>query len=181
MPRRALKLAPRMGLLALSFAAPVAAANLAAVDLVDPVDHAERTLPRERPGAVVRGEGGVIDERDAIRLDPTLELSLLGQVDATPAYWPTQITRYRFATVSQGLLPLRPQDTSGLLGGLSHDSEDGLGLSSENEYALGGYYGWKLTPNTTLQGDLQYVHPGELGARSDTDSVVLGLNLHIEF
>ncbi len=160
---------------------PVAAAHLAAVDHTDPGDHAERTLPRERPGAVVRGEGGIIDSEHAFRLDPSLQLSLVGDVDSTPEYWPTQTTRYRVATVTHGVLPERPQDSSGLIGGISRTSEASMGPSINNEYALGGYYGWQLTPNMTLQGDLQYVHPGDIAARSHADSLVVGLNLHIEF
>ena len=173
MPRTALKLAPRMTSLALTFAAPVAASDL--------LTQVERSLPAERPGAIVRGAGGIIESDRAFELDPALDVSLLGGYDATPEYWPTQTTRFRIATLTHGTAWNRPEDRAGMIGGLSHTSEPGFGTMLQEECSIGGYYGWQLAPNMTVQGDIQYLMPGPTTHDQEHGSLVSGLNLRIEF
>ena len=172
-PRNAFTLAPRMASLALTFAAPAAAFDL--------LEQVERSLPDERPGAVSRGFDGVIDPDEGLQLHPELDVFFQGGFDATPEYWPVQTTRYRIASVTAGECWNRPEDRFGMIGGFSRTSETRFGPSLEEEYAIGGYYGWQLAPNMTVQGDIQYLMPGPTTDDRDQGGLMSGLNLRIEF
>lgn len=173
MTRNAFTLAPRMASLALTFAAPAAAFDL--------LEQVERSLPEERPGAVSRGSDGVIDSDRGLQLAPELDLMFQGGFDATPEYWPVQTTRYRIASVTHGEWWDRPEDRFGMIGGFSRTSESRFGPALEQEYAVGGYYGWQLAPNMTVQGDIQYLMSGPTMDDREQGGLVSGLNLRIEF
>jgi hypothetical protein len=159
--------------MALMFAAPVAAADL--------LDQVERMVPDERPGAVVRGTGGIIDPTDSIRIKPGLDLWFQGDIERSPEYWPVQTTRYRVATLTNGDGWNRPEDLVGIVGGLSNTSETRFGPILEQSAAVGGFYGWQLAPNLTLQADLQYLMQGPDPLENERSGMLMGLNLQYEF